>query len=120
MMTSVKRCMSAGGPAKLTLRLFAVRPVEFRAILLGGRIDQHPLHAAHHALTDRALLQIKLRLQAREPLELDFVRDLVGQGRRRRTRTAAVDEAEGLIEAHIAHQIEASPENRARSRRESR
>ena len=52
--TSTKRPMSCAGPAKFTQRLLSVRPASSRASFFARALDQHALHAAHHALADGA------------------------------------------------------------------
>src|SRR5262249_48463952 len=68
--------------------------------------DQYALAGADHGGADRARLRVELRLQAREPLLLHLGCDLIGERRRRRARAAAVEEAEGLVEADVAHEVE--------------
>src|SRR5688500_4393625 len=76
---------------------------ELARILAGRAFDEHSLHRTYHGFTDGERLRIELRLQSREPLLLHFLRHLIGQRCGRRTRPAAVDEAEGLIETHVPY-----------------
>ena len=77
---------ACAAPSKFTQRLFSVRPASSRGVLRRRPLHQHALHAADHALADRARLRVELRLQARQALLLDLVRHIVGQRRRRRAR----------------------------------
>src|SRR3984885_4680637 len=67
---------------------------ELALAFLCAALDQHALHAANHAAADRQRLRVELRLQQRQTLLLELQRHLIGQRRRRRTGSPAVEEAE--------------------------
>ena len=104
--TSTKRCSSEAGPAKLTQRLFSVRPASSPWPFLAPRSTSTRCTLPTMAAADRERLGIEQRLQPRQPLLLDLQRHLIGQRRPPACRAAAVEEAERLIELHIGHQLE--------------
>src|SRR5882757_85474 len=81
-------------------------PGELVRVFPGGALDEYALHSADHPFTDRTGLALELRLQPAQPLLLDLGLNFVRQRRRGRTRTSAVEEAERLVEVHVAHECE--------------
>ena len=116
-----KALQQRAGPGKLTQRLFSVRPASSPRRPSSRRA--RPARAARCRPCVRLIaqrLRIELRLQPRQALLLQRQRHLIRQRGRRGARPAAVEEAERLIEPHIAPPAAAWPRNRARSRRGSR
>src|SRR5690606_32945774 len=74
--------------------------------LLRRPLDEHALHRAYHAAADRGRLRIDERLQALETRLRDLSRHEIAHRRGWRAGPRAVDEAERLIEADRANQIQ--------------
>jgi len=104
MITSVNRLMSSANRRNSPNGCVGA-PGELAFVAFGGSFRPAPLPAADHALRNVPGLDVHPLLYELEPLLLHVGGHLVGKGRGGRAGTAAVDEAEGLIEAHIRDQV---------------
>jgi hypothetical protein len=103
----------------LTQRLFSVRPAELARRAANRATDQHALHAADHRAADRLRLLIEQRLQRARRSPLTSIGTSSGSDAAGVPGRAAVDEAERLVEADLAHSVSVASKSRS-SRRGSR
>ena len=93
--------MRRASPGKFTQRLHSVLPASSRGFLVERPLHQYPLRGADPRLHIFLAEAVDARLQHLQPPHFLLMRHVILKRGRRRAGTAAVDEAESLIESNL-------------------